>query len=156
MKNEDILLIVLLVIAIGGLLFAVLGFKVFGTQSSKQNTKTDNSLTGSSSSSLNSISTGTTGPGDVSVELTPHEASNGKLVFDVSVNTHSVDIGKFDLMKITTLEYDGKSIGPSSAPSLDGHHASGELVFDVEEDISSFTVKIKGIPKVNERVFEWK
>ena len=99
--------------------------------------------------------TGDTGPGGVSVELTPNAVSNGQLRVGISVNTHSVDLGQFDLKQITTLEYNGKLIKLVSAPSLGGHHSNGELIFEVDEDVESFSIKIIGIPKVEERVFEW-
>ena len=103
-----------------------------------------------------SVLTGSTGSGDVSVELTPHEVSNGQLEVDIAVNTHSVTLSEFDLKEITTLEYDKKSIKPLSAPSLGGHHASGTLVFEVGKQVDEFKITIRGIPKVEERVFEWR
>lgn len=106
-------------------------------------------------SGFKSIDSGSTGAGDVSIELTPLGVSNNQLKIEISTNTHSVSLGQFDLKEITTLEYNGKSIKPVSAPNLGGHHSSGELVFEVREEIDSFIIKIKGIPKVEERVFEW-
>jgi hypothetical protein len=106
-------------------------------------------------SGFKSIDSGSTGMGDVSVELTPLGINNNQLSIKISVNTHSVSLGQFDLKEITTLEYNGKSIKPISAPNLGGHHSNGELVFEVGEQVNSFTIRIKGIPKVDERVFEW-
>ncbi len=102
-----------------------------------------------------SIDSGSTGTGDVSIELTPIGISNNQLKVGISANTHSVSLDQFDLKEITTLEYNEKSIKPTSAPNLGSHHSNGELVFEVEEEISSFTIKIKGIPKVEERIFKW-
>ena len=102
-----------------------------------------------------SISTGTTDNGDISVELTPKGVVAGVLTVKASINTHSVDMSGLDLKKITTLEYDGKSISPTSAPPLNGHHINGDITFNVNGDIKAFTISIKGIPKVQERVFEW-
>ena len=102
------------------------------------------------------INTGTTDEGEVSIALKPNKVNEGKLVVSISANTHSVDLTPFDLKELTTLEFDDKKIKPLSAPKLSGHHASGELVFEVGKEITAFTIKIKGIPKVEERVFEWK
>ena len=93
--------------------------------------------------------------GTVSIDLTPHKVSNGNLVVDIAVNTHSGDLSEFDLLQLVTLEFDGTTIKPKSAPQLQGHHSSGELVFDVKEDISNFKIIIKDIPDIEERVFEW-
>ena len=104
--------------------------------------------------------TGSTEMGDVSIGLTPLDAKGDKLIVDFAANTHSVDLSQFDLKRITTLEYDGKVISPEFAPSLGGHHSKGRLVFDVKGELSKgelsgFTIRIIGIPKVEERVFEW-
>ena len=102
------------------------------------------------------VSTGSADSGDVLMDLTPKGMENGKFAVDISVNTHSVDLSQFDLMQITTLDYEGKAIKPASAPKLSGHHSSGELIFDTGSEIKNFKITIKGIPAVEERVFEWK
>ncbi len=110
---------------------------------------------GSNELGYKSIDSGSTGSGDVSIELTPLGIEDNQFKVEVAVNTHSVDLSQFNLKEITTLEYNGKSVNPVSAPGLDGHHSSGEIVFDIGEETDSFTIKIKGIPKVEERVFAW-
>ena len=74
---------------------------------------------------------------------------------DFSVNTHSVDLSQYDLLQITTLEYNGNVIKPRSAPSLSGHHNSGTLVFDTGKELKTFKIIIKDIPDIKERIFEW-
>lgn len=102
-----------------------------------------------------SIITGTTGSGDVEIELQPHLVENGALKVDLSANTHSVDLSIYDLLEIATLEYGSNSVLPSKAPELGGHHVSGTLVFEVDEPLSAFTIRIKNIPKTQDRVFTW-
>ena len=102
-----------------------------------------------------SVSTGSLDNGDALVELMPRGIENGKFAVDFSINTHSVDLSKFDLMKITLFEYEGKTIKPESAPKLSDHHSSGALIFDVGKELKNFKITIKGIPAVDERVFEW-
>ncbi len=103
------------------------------------------------------VYSGSLDEGDAVVSLTPAGIIDGKLRVDVGVNTHSISLEQFDLTKITTLEYGGKSLKPESAPALSGHHTSGTLVFGVgeKEPLSSFRITIRGIPKAGERVFEW-
>ena len=101
------------------------------------------------------IATGDTDSGNVLIELTPRKPANGKLLVDFAANTHSVALGQYDLRKIATLEYNGKTAYPVSAPVLSGHHVSGTLEFNAEGKMASFTIRIKGIPKVEERVFAW-
>ena len=101
------------------------------------------------------VTTGTTETGDVAIELVPKGIQNGKLIVDLSVNTHSVDLTQFDLAAITTLTYDGKTAKPISAPQLTGHHTSGTMEFPMDGKPSSFTITILGMPALAERVFSW-
>jgi hypothetical protein len=105
--------------------------------------------------SFDTKSTGGTGSGDARVELTPQIKDGNKLIVHFSANTHSVRLGNFDLSKIATLEYEGKILKPIKAGRLGGHHSSGVIVFDVGKAISSFKIKLYGIPNVQERIYEW-
>jgi len=96
-----------------------------------------------------------TSSGQVTIDLQPHAYSNGELDFDISLNTHSVDMSQFDLTKIVELIADGSVYYPVSAPTLAGHHNSGTLKFEIPSEPSSFKVTIKGIPDVDVRTFEW-
>lgn len=155
-KNfENYFLYGFLILAAGALLFAFTGF-TFSTNESTGEIINTAKTTVTEESGFKLISSGSTGSGEVSIDLKPHKVSDGQLEVDISVNTHSVSLEKFNLKEITTLEFNGKSIRPVSAPSLTGHHNSGTLIFDIDEDIDSFTIKIVGIPKVEERIFEWR
>ncbi|MBC8495309.1 hypothetical protein H8D36_04100 [archaeon] len=143
-----------LVLAAFGLILAFTGFTFDSVSAEKTVDNKQNIETSEESFKL--ISSGSTDSGDVSVDLKPHKVVNGKLEVDISVNTHSVSLEGFDLKELTTLEFNGKFIKPTLAPSLTGHHNSGTLTFDVNENIDSFTIKIIGIPKVEERIFEWR
>lgn len=115
----------------------------------------ENKIIEPESSKLRTINTGTTEQGEVSISLTPKEMKEGILTISIAANTHSVDLSVFDLKELTVLEFEGKQIKPSSAPKLSGHHASGELIFNVGKELKNFVVKLKGIPKIEERIFEW-
>lgn len=101
------------------------------------------------------VLTGTTGPGDVAIELTPLGVKEGKLEVQIAANTHSVDLSPFDLKELTTLEYTGKLLKPQSVPRLVGHHVYGVMAFPLAEDPGEFAITITGIPRVGERIFEW-
>lgn len=154
MKNlSNYVLYGILIIIVVGFLLSFTGFKMPTAKVIENNREVQFAST--KQSGLNSINTGTTDDGDVSIELTPKKVVNGVLTVKVSINTHSVELNDFDLKEITTLEFNGISINPTSAPSLGGHHVSGDIIFNIEKDISIFTIKIKGIPKIEERVFTW-
>jgi hypothetical protein len=105
---------------------------------------------------LSTKTTGSLEDGDVEIQLTPRLSEGSRLVIKIGMDTHSVNLGQFDLAKITTLEYGGKTINPIKAKSpRGGHHSYGKIIFDVGEELNSFKIIIKGIPKVQERVYEW-
>jgi hypothetical protein len=103
---------------------------------------------------LSTKSTGSLEDGDVEIELTPF-IEGSRLTVRIGMDTHSVNLGDFDLAEITTLEYSGKTIKPVKAKKPRGHHSYGKIIFDVGEELSSFKIRIKGIPKKQERVYEW-
>jgi hypothetical protein len=100
-------------------------------------------------------STGSLESGDTVIELKPEVISDGKLELKFSINTHSVNLGKIDLNELTTLEYNNKTLHPVKASRIGSHHSSGTIIFDTDEDIESFTVKINGIPNIKERIYKW-
>lgn len=103
---------------------------------------------------LSTKTTGSLDDGDVEIQLTPF-IKGKRLTVKVGMNTHSVNLGDFDLAKITTLEYGGKIINPVEAKKPRGHHSYGSVIFDVEEELNSFKIRISGIPKEQNRVYEW-
>jgi len=158
-KVGDIALIAVLAVLIIALLYVVHGLireNVSGASSAEVQVQNNavNSASGGSQA-FNTIDSGNTDTGSVEIALTPHEVKDGKMAVDIATNTHSVTMSQFDLTKITTLEYDGKIIHPSSVPQMEGHHIGGTIVFDVDSQPSTFTIRITGIPSVQERVFSW-
>ncbi|MBI4441192.1 hypothetical protein HY639_03420 [Candidatus Woesearchaeota archaeon] len=101
-----------------------------------------------------SKSTGSTDNGDVLVELQPMGVENGQFTISIRVNTHSVDLSSIDLMQQVAFESNGQSVKPTSGLQLSGHHASGKLSFPVAVP-AQFTVRIRGIPLQQERVYMW-
>lgn len=99
--------------------------------------------------------TGSTDSGDALIELTPLAADKGRMVVQFSINTHSVRLSSFDLKEITRIVFHGKEIKPASADRIGGHHSAGSIVFDTGEDIRDFTIRITGIPRIKDRVYEW-
>jgi len=102
--------------------------------------------------------------GMVTVEATPINLgmAGDSLVFDIAMNTHSVDLS-MDLAQLSTLTTDtGRDIPAMSwdAPR-GGHHVSGELVFPARIDgvsildgASKITLQIKDVDATM-RIFEW-
>ena len=156
-KTENLLLIALLVIVIAGLGFAFFGF--FKNSSSTAIKAKDTQLlpevTKPTSGSSKGLFETKSSSSKVSIDLTPSSFENGKLYVGSSFTTHSGDLADYNLKELVTLEVNGLSFKPESAPSLSQHHGEGVFVFNVGEKPEKFTIKIKGIPEIGERVFSW-
>jgi len=137
------------------LMIGVLALVILSGCSNNTSETTQDNLAQITSQGLDLKSSGSTGAGDVLVELTPHKMTNGKLEVDIVVNTHSVTLTEFNLKEITMLEYDGELIKPIETPSLSGHHSSGTLVFDIGANVDAYTITIIGLAKVEKRIFTW-
>lgn len=126
--SNKILAIIILIILLGGGLFAS-----FQLKGSKNNDYSD-------LFNFNSIAN----EGAVTLTLEPESYSNGKFNVRISVNTHSVELSQFNLKEIISLEYDGRSFKPISAPELSGHHSSGILIFEVDKKPTKYSFKVEG------------
>jgi hypothetical protein len=98
------------------------------------------------------------GSGDAVIELTPGPVYENLLAVNFSINTHSVSLSGFDLKEITVLEHEEHVFKPVKASRIGGHHSSGVIVFDVGDKVGNkdgFRIRLRGIPNVQERVYEW-
>ena len=104
------------------------------------------------------------GQGAVTVEVTPLNLNNpsDKLEFDISLNTHSVDLN-MDLATLATLTSDTGIIVQATLwdATPGGHHVSGKLIFPATKDgksilegASKLTLTIVNVDAPS-RVFEW-
>jgi hypothetical protein len=106
-------------------------------------------------SSMTEVSTGGLSSGDMTMEVKPVKYKNGRLEVKYYANTHSVSLGRYDLMELSTLEVDGKVYKPVKADRMRGHHAGGRIVFEVPQRPEQFRIVIRDIPKVEERLYAW-
>jgi hypothetical protein len=121
---------------------------------------------GMSSSSL----TKTDSQGPVTLEITydpQGQATRDQLVFKVAMDTHSVELGDFDLGQVSVLHNDqGVEVGPSgwTSPGAGGHHVKGELVFPAVDpsgkpllaaETQFVELRVKEVGGIQERVFRW-
>jgi hypothetical protein len=104
------------------------------------------------------------GQGAVTVEVTPLNLNDpsDKLEFDVSLNTHSVDLS-MDLAALATLTTDtGVTVRATLWEATPGgHHVSGKLIFPATKDGNSIldgahklTLTIVNVDAPS-RLFEW-
>lgn len=105
--------------------------------------------------SFKTKATGSLDEGDVEIRLTPF-IDDDRLIVKIAMDTHSVELGRFDLKKIITLENEGVTMKPIEAKRPIGHHSYGKVTFEAGDYLGGFTIRIKGMPPDNqERVYVW-
>lgn len=97
--------------------------------------------------------------GAVTFEVKPLNLGSGAstLDFDVTMNTHSVDLS-FDLKSMSVLKMDtGAEIAPSAYQGGSGHHVEGKLSFPADKlaGAKMLTLIIRNVAGVAERTFTW-
>lgn len=89
------------------------------------------------------------------------ESSNSQLVFEIVMNTHSVDLNQYDLTRIANLSFESTSALPGSfsweSSNNDTHHKLGYLKWSgtTPKDISALTLELEGIDEIPSRTFTW-
>lgn len=103
----------------------------------------------------------TSSGGNVTVDVQLVEAESDTLVFDVKMNTHSVNLDQYDLGKLAVLrDSGGNEYSAYSWKSEAGsHHRSGELTFSFADALKivksgSVELVIRDVA-VKERVLKW-
>ncbi len=100
--------------------------------------------------------------GSVTIDIEWIKAEDGLLMFDVSMNTHSVDLDQYDLRELAILRDDTNSeyhpVSWDSAPG--GHHRRGTLTFPISDSLSQGKAKyveivIHDVAGIKERVLKW-
>ena len=119
------------------------------------------SPSGSSYGPANGLVQSDTG-GSVTIDVEWVKEDDGTITFDVAMNTHSVDLDRYDLGKLAILRDDAGSeyrpISWDSAPG--GHHRQGRLGFSVLDSLiqgkaTYLELVIQDVAEVKERIFRW-
>jgi hypothetical protein len=105
--------------------------------------------------SMHRASTGTMADGGVKMEMEPYSFEAGTLRVKFYANTHSVNLGDYEMMGRTHLEYGDMEYIPVSIDRMRGHHAGGEIEFNLPEAPDHFRIVVRGLPDLEERIFEW-
>ncbi len=101
--------------------------------------------------------------GSVTIDVEWIKAEDNSLIFDVAMNTHSVDLDQYDLGQLAILrDNTGKEYHPVSWDSAPGgHHRQGTLTFPIPDSLGQGKAKhieivIQDIAGIKERVLKWK
>jgi len=106
-------------------------------------------------SDMPSVSTGSTDSRGAKIDLTPVSFKDGILKVKFTANTHAVNLAGQNLVEQTRLVYGKKEVKPVKADSMQGHHSSGTMTFEVEGELQNFSIVINGIPNQEKRVYQW-
>ncbi len=158
MKKEKIMMGMIIVIIVGVAFMITMQYVGRnGSNSISKDTNDDSITVAQNIQNIQSADVYATrsSPGEVTIDITPKGIVNGNVIFEIAVNTHTVDMTEFDLSDITTLTIEGKEYRPISSPALSGHHNNGEIIFAITALPKTFEITITGIPDVEERVFSW-
>jgi FlaG/FlaF family flagellin (archaellin) len=98
----------------------------------------------------------------VQVTLDRKATTNGSVVLQVSLNTHSVELGQYDLAKLShlTLEPGGPLTEATWKPDANsGHHVGGTLTFSdpggLYAKAKELTLEIRDLAGVPARTLQW-
>lgn len=102
--------------------------------------------------------TRTDAEGSVTVAVTPAGGTAATLIFDISMNTHSVELD-YDMTKIATLRDDqGRTYAVQDwNGAAGGHHREGSLTFELPAGAAPkwLELNLAGISGVPTRLFKW-
>ncbi|MEE8174080.1 MAG: hypothetical protein V3T71_02030 [Dehalococcoidia bacterium] len=100
--------------------------------------------------------------GSVTIDVEWEEERGGFLTFKVSMNTHSVNLDRYDLGELAVLRDEGGAeYRPASWTSASGgHHRKGVLTFSLPDSLSQGNARyvemiIRDVAGVEERLLKW-
>jgi hypothetical protein len=84
-------------------------------------------------------------------------AAGTETVFLVAMDTHSVDLGGYDLVTLSELTAGQRRLAPARwvAASDNNHHRSGALIFPEVDRSADLELRIRDIAAIPVRVFRW-
>jgi hypothetical protein len=103
------------------------------------------------SEGMKRLSTGDMKNGGVRIEIEPVAYRDGVLECRFYANTHVGNLGGHDLKMQARLYVEDAVYERVSVDKMRGHHASGVISFRVPIPPAKFSIKITGIPNVNEK-----
>ena len=100
--------------------------------------------------------------GAVTIDVEWHGEENDSLVFYVTMNTHSVDLDRYDLRELAVLrDNEGNEYSPTAWDSSPGgHHVRGMLSFTLPDSLGQgeteyIEIIIRDVDGIEERVLKW-
>ena len=125
----------------------------------KADTSTDSENTTSSSLPADNMLRSNAG-GEVTIDVEYLGDKDNLLSFDITMDTHSVDLDQYDLAQLSELTDDkGNNYPPVSWDSASGgHHRTGILTFSqpgTQGEPGTLILIIRNVAGIQERMFKW-
>jgi hypothetical protein len=101
--------------------------------------------------------------GAVAIKTTflTEKSSSNQLVFEVVMNTHSVDLQQYDLTQLATISFGTDTNNPGTfewePSSQDSHHMMGYLTWKgaLDENYKKINLDLNNIDNISSRLFSW-
>ncbi|WP_423799620.1 hypothetical protein [Neobacillus sp. SAB-20_R2A] len=97
----------------------------------------------------------------IKTTLLPEKSSGGQLVFEVVMNTHSVDLLRYDLSQLASISF-GADINNTGTfewlpTNKDSHHMMGNLTWNgtLDKNYKNIDLEIIKIDNIPSRKFTW-
>lgn len=167
MKNLTLVIIIIFIVGVGGLGGYYLTAIAKGSNEKAESTvaehaeQTSQKMSSDAEGAENSLTKiQTQRVVTVKVTLLPEKSSNDKVVFEIVMDTHSVDLLQYEIDNVAEVSIDKKAsaVGTVWEPSSnDSHHVIGYLTWSGErnEDYKQISLTLKNIDNIPERVFSW-
>jgi hypothetical protein len=117
---------------------------------------------GSDVESNQNLLTKTDSQGAVTVQATllPEDSNRNRLVFEIAMNTHSVDLSQYDLTRLAEISFGEEEQNQNfewESLNNDSHHIKGTLTWrkEIEEIPENLTLILKDIDQITSRIFSW-
>tara|TARA_B100000508_G_scaffold89939_1_gene70076 strand:+ start:854 stop:1327 length:474 start_codon:yes stop_codon:yes gene_type:complete len=145
-----------------GVLLLLIGYVFYQGQGannevSESNTQVAEQMNGQLQAGEYSEQTDDTGP--VSVTVKPLSLSDsGDWTFELTLQTHSVDLTMDIVESVVLIAGDGSEIKPTSwdGDPPEGHHRTGIVSFSApDSDSQSITIEVRNVAGVPAREFSW-
>ncbi|MFT9597403.1 hypothetical protein [Mesobacillus sp.] len=162
-KYKRIVLVAAIVVLFGGSVYLILDFDKNAqsvTSTMAEQVKGKKEVAGLNQKDDSLTKTDTQGAVAVKATIIPEKSNTNQLVFELVLNTHSVDLSKYNITKASKIVFDEREESQEfiwKTSSEDSHHMSGVLTWDglVTVDFKEVSLKLEQIDNIPVRTFSW-
>lgn len=162
-KYKKIVLVAAIVVLFGGSVYMISAFDKNAqsvTPSIAEQVKGKKEVAGLNEKDDSLTRTDSQGAVAVKATIIPDKSNTKQLVFELELNTHSIDLSKYNITKASKIVFDEREESQEfiwKASSEDSHHMSGILTWagQATVDFKEVSLKLEQIDNVPVRTFSW-